>query len=94
MATQPVSPELQLAHKVGEFRNNPLGFVLFAYPWGQPGELEDYDGPDEWQREVLDEIGRQVRERAFNGTDPVAPGPRGDRIRPRHREIGSRGVAG
>ena len=50
-----------------------LGFVLFAYPWGQPGELEDYDGPDEWQREVLDEIGRQVRERAFNGTDPVAP---------------------
>lgn len=37
-------------------RHNPLAFVLWAFPWGV-GELEGHDGPDEWQRDVLREIG-------------------------------------
>jgi hypothetical protein len=68
-----LNPELELARHIGRFRDNPLGFVLFAFPWGQPGELAGYDGPDEWQRELLQAIGELVKARAFNGTDPVAP---------------------
>lgn len=32
---------------------DPLRFVLAFFPWGEPGELEKHDGPDEWQAEVL-----------------------------------------
>jgi hypothetical protein len=64
----------RLAAEVAEFNTDPLGFVLHCYPWGQPGTpLADFDGPDAWQREALEEIGRQVRARAFNGRDAVDP---------------------
>lgn len=37
-----------------EFRHDPLGFVMWAFPWGEVGgPLEKYDGPDAWQVEVL-----------------------------------------
>lgn len=38
-------------------RRDPLRFVLFAFPWGEEGtELEDYEGPEEWQEELLGAI--------------------------------------
>ncbi len=55
------------------FHSDPLGFVLAAYPWGEPGPLERYDGPDNWQRELLIELGEEIRKRKFNGVDPVKP---------------------
>jgi len=42
----------------GEHRHNALGFVRGIYPWGKPGTLIDWDGPDEWQAEVLKEVSR------------------------------------
>ena len=52
----------EIAGKLASFRHDPLGFVLWAYPWGVPGTtLEIEEGPDEWQREELDEIGRRLR---------------------------------
>jgi hypothetical protein len=66
------NPEIELAEQIAEFYADPLGFVLFAYPWREPGgPLADYDGPDQWQAEVLEDIGREVRKRGFNGVDPV-----------------------
>lgn len=65
--------DLQIAEDVARLYADPLSFVMWAYPWGQPGMLEKHEGPDEWQREVLTEIGRQVRERNFDGLHPVAP---------------------
>jgi hypothetical protein len=44
-----------------------------AYPWGEPGPLEKFDGPDKWQREQLEAVGRAVHERGFTGLKPVAP---------------------
>jgi hypothetical protein len=38
---------------------DPLAYVLGAFPWGQ-GELKNYDGPDDWQREILTNIGNGV----------------------------------
>ncbi len=64
----------QLLHDtVGEYYADPLGFVLAMYPWGEPGTLEQEPGPDQWQCEMLEDIGRQVLERKFDGSNAVAP---------------------
>lgn len=34
-------------------RSDPLRYVKAAYPWGDPGSLEKWTGPDVWQEEVL-----------------------------------------
>lgn len=65
--------DIQIAEDAARFYADPLGFVRWAYPWGQPGMLEKHDGPDEWQCDVLAEIGRQVKERKFDGRKPVEP---------------------
>jgi hypothetical protein len=62
-----------LCRKAASFRSDPLGFVQWAYPWGEPGTLERYSGPDTWQAEFLEELGQEVRKRNFNGVTPVMP---------------------
>lgn len=65
--------ELELIDDVARFQRDPLGFVLFAFPWGQPGTaLEHFDGPRTWQREILEEIGADLR--ALPSTDSVHAG--------------------
>ena len=45
---------------LAEVSNDPLGYVLGAFTWGE-GELARYpDGPDDWQREILTKIGDGV----------------------------------
>lgn len=45
------------------FTDDPLGFVIWAFPWGEPGsELEKFSGPEDWQRDWLIEVGRRLRE--------------------------------
>jgi hypothetical protein len=67
-----VNADLELAKALADYYADPLGHVLFSYPWGK-GTLEGYDGPDTWQAEFLEDVGRQVRERGFDGKTPVAP---------------------
>lgn len=74
MATTTNSIEDQLSEDISEFYDDPLGYVYYAFPWGDPnGPLANDDGPDAWQTEVLREIGRDVAERGFDGIDPVTP---------------------
>lgn len=69
---------------MGRFFDDPLGFVLYAYDWDNDPALQVVElaspwdliygskyGPDEWACEFLDEIGRAVRERGFDGTQAV-----------------------
>lgn len=50
--------ELELVTEIGRFHSDPLSFVEFAYPWGEPDrELAQEAGPRTWQRERLQEIG-------------------------------------
>jgi hypothetical protein len=63
---------LTLAEAVGQYVGDPLGFVRWAYPWGEPGHLETERGPDEWQTEFLRDLGREVRSRAFDRVNAVA----------------------
>ena len=68
------SPDMQLAEELKNFVYDPLGFVLFAYPWGKKGtSLEKHDGPDNWQREFLRQLGEHVRKNDFDGFTPVMP---------------------
>ncbi len=42
---------------LGRFSSDPEGFVLWAFPWGEPGTiLESKPGPFEWQLAVLRDI--------------------------------------
>ncbi|HIE4128423.1 TPA: hypothetical protein ACXOGX_001232 [Stenotrophomonas maltophilia] len=63
MSAQPAaSPELQLVYDIAGFTQDPLGYVLYCYPWGVAGtELVDRNGPYDWQREQLSEIGEKLR---------------------------------
>lgn len=73
MSSLATSPEMQLAEAVGEYYANPLGFVLFAFPWGELGPLLNEVGPDEWQKAFLRDLGAAVKARKFDGSTPVEP---------------------
>lgn len=68
-----LSPDVMLAEEVSKFYADPLGFVMFAYPWGEPGPLEKESGPDDNQKEFLNSLGEEVRNRKFDGSTPVMP---------------------
>jgi hypothetical protein len=78
--------DTQLAAKLAEFYDDPLGYVMFNFPWTTDPSLqliklapkyqERFDseyGPDVWQCEFLDELGEEVRKRGFDGKTPVDP---------------------
>lgn len=48
--------EINLIEQLAEFSNDAYGFVLFSFPWGEPSELADHDGPLDWQIEVLKDL--------------------------------------
>lgn len=75
-----------LAQDLAQFYADPLGFVMYAFPWDSDKSLqlvqlqspwrERYGcefGPDAWACEFLDELGADVQERAFDGVKAVAP---------------------
>jgi hypothetical protein len=45
------------------YQHDPLGFVRTIYPWGE-GELRKHAGPRAWQADILDTIGKHLREPA------------------------------
>ena len=43
--------------------NDPYKFVLYQFPWGQPGTpLENFAGPRKWQREVLQQLAAHIQQ--------------------------------
>jgi hypothetical protein len=58
-----MSPDEQLINEIAEFTHDPLGFALYAYPWGEEGELKD-NNIREWQKGVLNDLGEKL-------TDPA-----------------------
>lgn len=54
--------ERELIKDIGSFTYDPLKYVLYAFPWGKKDSpLEEFSGPDEWQREVLKYVGERLR---------------------------------
>lgn len=79
------NPDQMLAEDMGRFFADPLGWVMYAFPWDsdpniQMVRLEEpwrsrYNctyGPDAWACEFLDELGREITRRGFDGQTPVA----------------------
>lgn len=73
----------QLLRDIGSFYADPLGYVMYAWPWGEtpafrvvelPQPWADrYDsefGPDGWACEYLERLGEEIRSRGF---DPDTP---------------------
>ena len=50
-----VDYEKQLVNDIAGFQHDPLGYVLYAFPWGE-GVLKD-KYPDDWQIEALNAVG-------------------------------------
>ena len=54
--------DLTLTDDAARFFYDPTGFTRYAYPWKEPdGPLSAYEGPDAWQIEVMDYIGKALR---------------------------------
>lgn len=52
----------EITERFLDYEFDPLGFVLWAYPWGKPGtDLEHEDGPEQWQIDQLTRIGDKLR---------------------------------
>ena len=52
--------EIKLIEEVAKFKHDPLAYSLFAFPWGEAGDLAD-DKPLAWQSDMFDELGKQLR---------------------------------
>jgi hypothetical protein len=77
---------LEVLSAVGEFFYDPLGYVMFAFPWGKTPETSvvklvepwksrynsEY-GPDVWACQFLDSLGEQILQRNFDGRTAVNP---------------------
>lgn len=59
--------EYQLIDDLGELSCDPLGCVMYSFPWGE-GELEGYAGPRPWQIDILQVIGDHL-----SGPDRFTP---------------------
>lgn len=58
--------EAEILTQAYALRNDPVGFVFWAYPWNQPGTpLDGINGPRDWQLEELEAIGKHVQAQEF-----------------------------
>ena len=55
-----VDSEGILIEKMMSFADDPLGWVMWSFPWGT-GILADEEGPRAWQASVLDDVGKAIR---------------------------------
>jgi len=53
--------EQQLVEKIASFYNDPLGCILFIFPWGEKGSPLENKSLRPWQIEWLDELGTALR---------------------------------
>lgn len=78
--------DAQLADDMGRFFADPLGWVLYSYPWDTDPSLQIcrlrtpwdliYDcefGPDVWACQFLEDLGAKIRHNAFDGSRAVPP---------------------
>lgn len=53
--------DLELIEQLASFHADPLGFVRWAFPWGEAGtELAAFREPYKWQCEYLEELGSLI----------------------------------
>lgn len=76
----------QLADALADFYADPLGHVMFSYPWDSDPSIQLVElvepwksrynskyGPDKWACEFLDRLGGEIKKRGFDGKTSVPP---------------------
>ncbi len=74
----------ELAKDISKFYSDPLGYVMYIFPWSSDKSIqivklvEPYKsrfkceyGPDKWACEFLDDLGKEIKKRNFNGSKSV-----------------------
>ena len=77
---------MQLKDDFGYYWDKPLDFVMFLFPWDTDESIQQVElapkyqerfncryGPDIWACEFLDELGKSIKERDFDGRHAVDP---------------------
>lgn len=63
---------MELVEELAQFSSDPFGFVLFSFPWGEPGtELARKTGPEVWQEELLLDLGERLRKGEIDVTRAI-----------------------
>ncbi len=76
----------ELADAIADFYDDPLGYVMFNWDWANDSTIQlvkleepwrsrygfEY-GPDKWACEFLEALGKEIRQRKFDGRTPVDP---------------------
>ena len=75
-----------LCDDIASFYADPMGFVMYAYPWDTNESIQMVElvepwasrynckyGPDEWACKFLDDLGEQIRNNDFDGRHAVEP---------------------
>ena len=65
-------PDIALATEISKYYADPLGFVMFVFPWGK-GPLAGFNGPDKWAVDFFMDLAKDVEERGFTGVQAVKP---------------------
>ncbi len=61
-SAEPVDYEQELVERLYSYRHDPLGCVLYSFPWGEPGsELADDPSPRAFQKKFLLELGEHLQ---------------------------------
>lgn len=81
-----LSADELLADQLAQFYDDPLGYVMFAFPWDTEKDIQKVRlqspykerfgcewGPDVWACEFLDDLGAEIRKRGFDGINAVPP---------------------
>ena len=72
-ATERHDPEGDLIRIITGYRHDPLGFVRYAFPWGEAEtELIGETGPRQWQVDALELIGRSLDDGDIEGAIRIA----------------------
>lgn len=67
MTLAKLSAENRLRRTIANFYDDLNAYVLFAFPWGQPGtQLEEFEGPDIWQRDFGETLRNAINENPFD----------------------------
>lgn len=53
--------EAALIEDIASFTHNPYGHVMYVYPWGEEGDLQEFQGPREWQKVFLIGLGEKLK---------------------------------
>ena len=76
--------DVELAKMLANFYADPMGYVMFCFPWDSNPEIQLVElvepwrsrykskyGPDKWACEFLEEWGQEIRKRKFDGRNAV-----------------------